>query len=89
MVYQAKNSTIERKTDKKAYIGISSLKRMSWFYNHKQTFNNLLLKNQTAQSKYYWELKNKGLTPMIKFGKNHQQQVAYLIDVIYSQKKKN
>ena len=49
------------------YIGITSLNWKFQYYNHKQLFNNPLLRNQTAFSKYPWKLKDEGLTPIINW----------------------
>ena len=35
-------------------------------YNHKHSFSNPKLRYQTAQSKYFWDLKDQGLSPQIK-----------------------
>ena len=43
---------------------------MKWkirYGNHKFSFSHEHLKNQTALSKHYWGLKNKGLTPDIQW----------------------
>ena len=42
---------------------------MKWkirYANHKYSFSHKHLKHQTALSKYFWSLKNKGLTPEIQ-----------------------
>ena len=51
---------------KKTYIGISSTKWKSRYSNHKFSFTHEHLKNQIALYKYFWNLKNKGLTPEIQ-----------------------
>ena len=51
----------------KNYIGISSTKWKSRCANHKFSFSHEDLKNQTALSKHFWSLKNKGLTPEIQW----------------------
>ena len=66
VVYQAKIYLKERKINK-TEIGISSLNWKLRYYNYKQSFYNPLLRNQMAQSKYYWELKDHGLTPIINW----------------------
>ena len=53
--------------DKKTYIGISSTKWKIRYANHKYSFSHEHLKHQTAQSKQFWSLKNKGLTPEIQW----------------------
>ena len=43
---------------------------MRWklrFNNHIHSFSHERLKNQTALSKHFWKLKNKGLTPEIQW----------------------
>ena len=50
----------------KAYIGISSTKWKLRFNNHNHSFPHEHLKNQTALSKQFWNLKNKVLTPEIQ-----------------------
>ena len=37
------------------------------FNNHNHSFSHEHLKNQTALSKHFWKLKNKGLTPEIQW----------------------
>ena len=51
--------------DKKTYIGISSKKWKIRYVNHKFSFSHEHLKHQTALSKHFWSLKNKGLTSEI------------------------
>ena len=58
-----KENFMERKT----YIGISSMKWKSRYANHKFSFSHEHLKNQTALSKNFWSLKNKGLTSEIQW----------------------
>ena len=48
-------------------MGISSTKWKSRYSNHKFSFTHENLKNQNAQSKHFWNLKNKGLTPEIQW----------------------
>ena len=64
IVYQANIFTNEDCFKEKMYIGISSPKWKFRWYDHK-SFTHPLLKNQTALSKYYWNLKNRGLIPQI------------------------
>ena len=52
--------------DRKIYIGISSMKWKSRYANHKLYFSYEHLKNQTALSKHFWNLKNTSLTPDIQ-----------------------
>ena len=67
VVYQAIIYPKEDMNDRKSYIGISSTKWKIRYGNHKFSFSHEHLKNQTALSKYYWGLKNKGLTPDIQW----------------------
>ena len=53
--------------DKKTYIRISSTKWKLRYNNHGYSFSHEHLKNQTALSKQFWSLKNKGLTPEIQW----------------------
>ena len=52
---------------KKTYIGISSMKWKIRYTNHKYSFSHEHLKHQTALSKHFWSLKNKGLNPEIQW----------------------
>ena len=51
----------------KTYIGILSRKWNLRFNNHNHSFSHEHLKNQTALSKHFWKLKNKGLTHEIQW----------------------
>ena len=53
--------------DRKTYIRISSMKWKIRYANHKYSFSHEHLKHQTAQSKQFWSLENKGLTREIKW----------------------
>ena len=53
--------------DRKSHIGISSTNWKVRYGNHKISFSHEHQKNQTALSKHYWGLKNKGLTPDIQW----------------------
>ena len=57
----------ENVKDRKTYIGISSTKWKYRYVNHKFSFSHEQLKHQTALSKHFWSLKNKGLTPEIQW----------------------
>ena len=65
VVYQGIIYPKEYVKDRKTYIGISSTKWKFRYYNQIYSFSHELLKNQTALSKQFWSLKNKGLTPEI------------------------
>ena len=67
VVYQGIIYPKEDVKDRKTYIGILSMKWKSRYANHKFSFSNEHLKNQTALSKHFWSLKNKGLTPEIQW----------------------
>ena len=67
VVYQGIIYPKENVQNKKTYIGISSTKWKSRYLNHKFSFTHEHLKNQTALSKHFWSLKNKGLTPEIQW----------------------
>ena len=62
IIYQANISTKENDYNDKAYISTTSLKWKFRYYNHLQSF-----RNQTALSKYYWDLIERGLTPVINW----------------------
>ena len=59
--------TKENITDRKTYIGISSSKWKETLANHKYSFSHEHLKHQTALSKQFWSLKNKGFIPEIQW----------------------
>ena len=61
-VYQGIIYPKENINDWKTYIGISSTKWKIRYANHKYSFSHEYLKHQTALSKHFWSLKNKGLT---------------------------
>ena len=67
IVYQGIIYPKENVKDRKNYIGISSTKWKSRYATHKFSFSYEHLKNQTALSKHFWSLKNKGLTPEIQW----------------------
>ena len=67
ILYQSNISTKETNTNGKAYIGITSLNWKFRYYNVHQSLKNPTLKNQTAQYKYYWYLKELGLTSIINW----------------------
>ena len=68
VVYQACISSMEQNNDEgMVYIGISAGNWKQGLYNHRHSFSNLQLRNQTALPKYFWSLKDQGLTPQIKW----------------------
>ena len=66
-MYQANISAKENDNIDKAYIGMTSLNWKFRYYNHLQSFRNSTLRNQTALSKYYWDQKELGQTPVINW----------------------
>ena len=84
VVYQATNF-LKRKRKKIFYIGISLVRWKLRFNNHIHSFSHKHLKNQTALSKHFLKLKNRGLTPKIQWKilqKNQQLLAALMEDVI-------
>ena len=67
VVYQGIIYPKENVKDRKTYIRISLTKWKSRYANPKFSFSHEHLKNQTALSKHFWSLKNKGLTPEIQW----------------------
>ena len=51
----------------KTYIGIASTTFKARYSNHEQSFSNYHKRNNTSLSTYYWKLKQKQLTPTIKW----------------------
>ena len=49
------------------YIGISAGNWKQSWYSHRHSFSNPKLRYQTALSKYFWGLKDQGLSPQIKW----------------------
>ena len=54
IVYQANISATEN--NDKAHISMTSLNWKFRYYNHLQSFKNPTLKNQSALSRYYWDM---------------------------------
>ena len=68
VVYQACISPMEQQRDgERVCIGISAENWKQRLYNHKHSFSNPKLRYQTALSKYFWGLKDKGLSSQIKW----------------------
>ena len=64
VVYQACISPMEHNNDgDRVYIGISALNWKQRRHNHRHSFSNQRLRNQTALSKYFWNHKDQGLSP--------------------------
>ena len=53
------------------YIRIFAGNWKQRLYKHKHSFSNLRLRNQTALSKYFWNLKAQGLAPANKVKNRH------------------
>ena len=67
-VYQSCISPMEHNSDgERVYIGISAGNWKRRCYNHRHSFSSPRLRNQAAQSKYFWHLKDQGLTPQLKW----------------------
>ena len=66
VVYEGIIYPKENVKNTKTYIGISSTKLKLRFNNHNHSFSHEHLKNQTALSKHFWNLKKKRLTPEIQ-----------------------
>ena len=56
-----------KKDGERVSIGISAGNWKQRRYNHRHSFSNPRLRNQTALSKYFWSLKDQGLSPQIKW----------------------
>ena len=67
VVYQATIFPLENKKEEKVYFGISAGNWKQRYYNHKHSFTNPTRRNQTALSKWFWNLRDRGLTPYIKW----------------------
>ena len=67
VVYEANIFPMESSNEEKVYIGISAGNWKEWFYNYKHPFTNLLLRNQTVLSRWFWSLKEGRQTPQIKW----------------------
>ena len=67
IIYQANISNKENDNNNKASIGMTSLNWKFRYYNHFQSFKNPTLKYQTALSRYYWDLIERGLIPIINW----------------------
>ena len=64
IAYQVYISLMEHNNDgERIYIGYSAGNWKQGLYNHRLSFSSLQLSNQTALSKYFWNLKDQALTP--------------------------
>ena len=66
IVYQG-ISAKENDNNDKSHIGMTSLNWKFRYNNYHQSFRNPTLKNQTALSRYYWDLIELRLTPIINW----------------------
>ena len=60
----------------RVYIGISAGNWRQRLYNHRHSSSNPRLRNQTAVSGYFWNLKDQGLNPQIKWKIVRQSSTA-------------
>ena len=60
VIYQATIFLIENRKEESVYIENSAENWKQRFYNHKHTFSNSLLRNQTALSRWFWRLRERG-----------------------------
>ena len=67
VVYQANIFPMENSKEEKVDIRISAGNWKQRFYNHRHSFSNLLLRNQTALMKWFESLTDRDLTPQIKW----------------------
>ena len=68
IVYQECIYPMEHNNDgERVYIGISAGNWKQRLYNHRHSFFNPRLRNQTALSKYFWNVKDQGRTPQVKW----------------------
>ena len=67
IVYQADISTIEDTSISKSYIGIASTTFKTRYSNHGHSFRDYRKRNNTSLATFYWKLKQKQLTPTIKW----------------------
>ena len=64
VIYQACISPMEYNNDgERVYLGIPAGYWKQRLYNHRHSFSNPRLRNQTALSTYFWNLKDQGMTP--------------------------
>ena len=67
MVYQATITSNKDKNYRRQYIGVTSTEFKKRLANHRQSFKKEVLKNSTALSKEYWNLKEKKMGPIVKW----------------------
>ena len=66
-MYQTNISVKENDNIVKAYVGMTGLNWKFRYYNYLLSFWNPTLKNQTARSKYYWDLIELGITSVMNW----------------------
>ena len=66
VAYQATIFPKENVIDQKNHIEISLVRWKLGYNNHVHSFSHERFRNQTALSKYFWKLKNRGLTLKIQ-----------------------
>lgn len=65
-VYEATIFPKENMNQRKFYIGKSTGDWKQHFYNHRHSFKNISLKNQTVLPKCYWDMKENSFTLQLK-----------------------
>ena len=63
--YKATIFPMENRKDIKIYFGISAGNWKQRLYSHVHSFSNPSLRNQWALSKWFWSLKDSGLTSLV------------------------
>ena len=58
---------MENRNDIKIHFGISVGNWKQRLYSQRHYFSNLSLSNETALSKWFWRLKDSGLTPLVRW----------------------
>ena len=77
VVYQACISPMKHNNqEERVYIGISAGNSKQGLYNPRRSFSNPRLRNQTALSKYFWNLKYQRLIPQVKWKIVRQSSIA-------------
>ena len=66
-MYNTLSNHNRRLLNERVYIGISAGNWKQRWYTHRHSFSNPKLRYQTALSKYFWGLKDQGLSPQIKW----------------------
>ena len=66
-MYKTTILPMENKEDIKIYFRISAGNWKQRFYSHRHSFSNTTLRNQIALSKWFWRLKDSGLTTSVRW----------------------